>query len=228
MLCQIGIKVVMEVSYMEKKIAVLFDRQENLTDIFHMEKVIIYEKEETWKQVNKITDGIYCNTSEEDIRTFLKSFIKKLEDCKIIVGSLIIGLPFYILDKNQFIICEAETFSEQLLEQITADLFLDLEEETEEKKAFEAEKRKVSTVPVPIDEEGNYYLDYVVIQKYYPEITSKKALLPFFSQQLFQSITIKCSHIMPWLEHFILEHNLQMRSKRDNGIYMVVVEHSSC
>lgn len=207
---------------MEKKIAVLFDEQNQITDFLSVHHITVYEKKNTWMEIKTLSDLRISAGSGGSVRAALDNAVGRLEDCKVIVGSLIVGIPYYILDKNGFIVCEAQQFSEELLEQICTDYLEEVPEVREE------EQVNIPKKPVPVDNEGNYFFDFASVQKAYPEISSKKALLPFFSNELFQSITIICTHIMPWLDTYIVERNLKMESNRESGLTTLIISHKSC
>lgn len=205
---------------MEKKIAILYDNNKQITDIFRANNIVIYEKNDSWEESMEI---LVNNDSEEvSIRDSIKSLIKLLGSCKVIIGTSILGIPYYILDKNGFIICEAEEFSGELLEQIEFDYF------AENIESIKTETEYVPKSPVPIDCEGNYFFDFAKLQKNNPEISSKKALLPFLSYELFQSITIICTHIMPWIDTYLEQRNLHLEATRDDGLYKLLITQKLC
>jgi hypothetical protein len=100
--------------------------------------------------------------------------------------------------------------------------------EKEEKEEREDDLPKVPLEPEPVDHEGNYFFDFYQLQKEHPEISSKKALLPFLCNELFLSLTLTCSHEMPWLNPFCEEHNLDYEASRQEGLYQVVISHKTC
>lgn len=207
---------------MNSKIAILKDSVNNISDLFHVTHIDIYEKNSKW-EIFKIIDRLEVNTSTTSaLRLFLEDLMKQLGDCKIIIGLTIMGMPYHILDRNDFILCEAETFSLKLLDEVYEDYCMPKEEERKESAL------DVPSFPQPVDNDGNFYLDFIEVQKYRPEVTSKKALIPFLSHELFQTLTIECSHIMPWLENFLLERGLEYSVKRENGRYLVVITHKQC
>jgi hypothetical protein len=204
---------------MADRIAVLYDENNQTADVFHLHHITIYEKNQKWEETTLLSE---VSVSEsKNIRSILDSLIYKIKDCKVIVGRMIAGMPYYMLDKNGFMICEAEECSEELLEQISQELF------KEEEPQFIPDEN-VPKKPMPVDNAGNYYFNFALIQKNFPEISSKKALLPFFSHELFQSITIVCTHIMPWLDNYLKQMNLQMESHREDGLYTLVITHRLC
>lgn len=210
---------------MKKRAAVLHGENNLIAEIFDFTKIIVYEKIEEWEAVTALSGtGINAEIQEKtNIRKNMEMIISWLKEheIKIIIGKLIVGIPYYMLDKNGFIVCEAENFSQELLEQIAAD-YLEKNEEAEKTE------EEVPSRPFPVDNEGNYFLDFALLQKKRPEISSKKALLPFLSNELFQSLTVVCTHIMPWLDVFLEDRNLKIDAERKNGLYTVKISRKLC
>ncbi|SHJ34658.1 Fe-only nitrogenase accessory AnfO family protein [Parasporobacterium paucivorans] len=208
---------------MKKMIAVLFDNENKITDFIHADHIVVYGKMgDSWSVAEELKGVRMEGRDGEGIRTHMNEIICRLGECKALVGSIITGVPYYILEKNRFIVCEADEFSDELLEQMGTD-FYDVKE-----GAAEEDKKEIPLGPVSTDNEGNYYFDYAAAAKKYPELTSKKALLPFFSNELFQSVTIICTHIMPWIDSFLEQSNLQMESRRNEGLYTIKIFHKIC
>lgn len=208
---------------MESKIAVLLTGNKKIADLNSVCSVKIYERfSEEWLEVSEFPFMLKSESSSEDIRRFIKALISNLNDCKIIIAKELIGIPYHILDKEGFIVCEAEEFSITVLDAVYNDFCI-------EKKSEEVEEKvDVPIHPTPIDDMGNFYFDFNKVQRYKPEVSSKKALLPFFSNELFLSLTLICSHIMPWLDTFLETHNLEYTQKREDGLYTLYITHKKC
>ena len=208
---------------MGNKIAVFLGANKKTADLYSVCSVKIYERFlEEWLEVSEFPFMLKNESSAEEMRSLMKSLILKLDNCKIIIVKELIGIPYHILDKEGFIICEAEEFSFGILDAVYNDFCVEKEEEEK------AEEIYVPTCPQPMDDMGNYFLDFNAVQKYKPEVSSKKALLPFFSNELFLSLTLICSHIMPWLDNFFEEHNLEYSHKREDGLYTLYITHKKC
>ena len=205
-------------------IAVLLDENEKLTDFFGIKKIFIYKKKKKFKVVNKI-DNIRINaTGMDKFKDGLKELEKYFNGTIVILGKQITGIPFYYFDKMGFKLCEAEELTMEVLEIIYEDYCeISVYEIQDEKR--NPEIAEVPVRPVETDEKGNYYFDFLKLQKYKPEISSKRALIPFFYNDNFDSLTIICSHIMPWLDLFMKERGLESKVIRGDGKYMVIVSH---
>lgn len=207
-------------------IIVVLDEQNKLTDFFNVKTIQIYKKKQDGFKIVKTISDLQCNTSNmNEFKAFLERLKESFGASNIIIGSQITGVAFHYFVKLGFEICEADELSEELLEQIYIDL---IEQKKMTKAEYEQEKLEIEQTPikpVAIDEEGNYYLDFIKIQKYRPEISSKKAMLPLLSSGEFQSLTVICSHIMPWIENFLRqsEGNFNYNAIREDGRYTITI-----
>lgn len=204
-------------------IGILFNKEGSLTDFYNVYCIKIYDKKETFQVVKTIENLTLDTANLFLLRSGLTQLLNQLEECKVLVGSVITGIPFYFFNQNGINVCEAEAFSEELLEQIYQDyVIISAEEQAKEEKVL------MPIEPMPVNSDGEYFLDFIELQKSRPEISSKKALLPFFYNTLFQKLTIVCSHVMPWLENFLQQRNLIYSVKRENGKFILEITHSVC
>ncbi len=223
---------------MEHKIAVLLNEEGRLTSFIEATLICIYEKTSQWQVIQTIELKDLSYHRENDTKNFTLAFIENLRGCKVIVGTLILGVPYYLLIRAGYEVCEAASFSTLLLDQIYEDYYRPLLPDAEvidqettlvnEEKADSIPIMNISKSPVPIDEAGNFFIDIIAVQKAYPEISSKKILLPFLSNTLFNSLKINCSHVMPWLENYLEQRNLMTHISKRQGSYIVLITHSLC
>ncbi len=212
---------------MRDKIAVLLDEEGHLSSFMESSVVHIYEKTSVWQVIQRIQIQDIADKRENDIGKFTLALIENLKCCKVIVGTLILGVPYYLLVRASFEVCEAASFSTLLLEQIYED-YCKLSEATNSEDKDVVQAVKISNLPIPIDEAGNFFIDMIAVQKAYPKMSSKKILLPFFSDTLFNSLSIKCSHVMPWLENYLEQRGLVTYIIRQQGSYTVRITHKLC
>jgi Fe-only nitrogenase accessory protein AnfO len=142
-------------------------------------------------------------------------------DSKVIVGSDISGLPYNIFDAAGYTIFEIEGEPEQFILRLGAQL------ETQLLKIDEGETIIYTDRPIEIGE-GKYHIDLKTLQVKKPGITSKQALMPFFSSIPFLSLEIICAHIPPWFDREFGRLNLKYRSKKLDGSLRVIVTHKVC
>lgn len=207
-------------------IIVLLDKDDQLTDFYSLDSIRTYKKKDGEFKIIKESKHIHKDiTGIKSFRNYLDQLMDEFSESKLIIGSQITGVAFHYFVKAGFEICEADQLNEKLLEQVYQDYIKNPFKKQEESEKIPQQDTPI--VPNELDKEGNYFLDFIRIQKNRPDISSKKALLPFLSQQAFNTLTVECSHIMPWLEDYIkLNHHLQYDYKREHGMYTVVISHN--
>lgn len=208
---------------MNQQIAVLMNKDYEITSIDNIFHVNIYEKADTWKVVKEF-NLLPPSPEIAEIKGMISQLMNQLGECKIVVGKIITGMIYHILDKNGFTMCETENLTDTVLDEIAEDFFKTADDKEEQNQCNNMQAK----APIPLDDLGNYYLDMIELQKAYPEISSKKALLPFLCNELFVSLKIHCSHVMPWLDGFIADKNLEYSvTKAEPGFY-VLLKHKVC
>lgn len=202
---------------------VLTDNEDRITDIFHVHKLTIYEKILQWEPIGAIQfmNAQNMTRSQVEILAEMISRTIKNQDSELLIGTTIVGLPYQILNKNGIIMCEAEEVSQRLFDEIYDDFYNNIALEDEEVP-------DILPYPVCIAEDGFYFFDFDKAMKAYPNLSSKKMLIPFLEQELYTCLTIRCSHIMPWLDYYMEQHGLSMDSKREDGIHTVNIVHGLC
>ena len=209
---------------MNNKIAILFDQERCLTSLMEATVICVYEKKVDWQLVETLEMENMLYKRENDIKNFTLVLIECLGCSKVIVGTLILGVPYYLLVRAGYEICEAPEFSHLLLEQIYEDYC----KSSPIDYSVKEEDRVISKYPVTIDSSNDFAVDIIQVQKAYPELSTKKILIPFFTDTLFNSLEIKCSHIMPWLEDYLEQRNLYTQVSRKEGQYIILITHQLC
>lgn len=202
---------------------VLTDIEDKLTDFFHVHKLIIYEKILQWEPIGAIQIMNTQNMTKSQVVKLADMISRSIkeQDSELLIGTAIVGLPYQILNKNGIIMCEADEVSQRLFDEIYDDFYNNIALDDEEAP-------DILPYPVCIAEDGFYFFDFDKAVKVYPNFSSKKMLIPFLEQELYTCLTIRCSHIMPWLEYYMEQHGLSMNSKREDGIYTVNIMHGLC
>jgi Fe-only nitrogenase accessory protein AnfO len=184
-------------------IAVILDQQKTITSINLADTYCLYQKEGvTWKEVQVISHPASSQDSIVMAREYIRELCNLLGDCRILVGTEILGLPFHILDSKGFFLCEANEINDALLNSIWTDYEESHNDiKTEDRKSSDKEIKFITpTSPVPTDENGNYYIDLDLTLKSHPTLSSKKVLLPFLDKTLFDTLIVDTNHVMPWLD----------------------------
>lgn len=206
-------------------IGVLINKEGRLTDFFHWEKIELYQEGFYTKPFSILNNTMERPSCLTEIRTCLEQTTKLLQGCRVLLGTDFLGLPYQYFDRENFILCENDTCSGEILEKIVEQLN---QMEAIEKTELSTDLGKIPLTPQAVDHEGNYFLDFSKLQKYHPELTSKKVLLPFFATELFQSLEIVCNHKMPWLDSFLEQRQLELIEKREAGVCTLFISHKTC
>ncbi len=235
---------------MSNKVAVLVDENMNLVGLQEATKVRVYEHIEndinaSWEVTDEFNIEINRDIASVDIKETINALIQSIKMCKVILGDEITGIPYYLLTKAGYEVCEAKKLTEEVLNQIEEDYYTGIElndgqssnrltnESKEDGIEIESVElthtiKNISKYPVPIDAAGNFSVNIIEVQKAYPEISTKKILVPFFTDTLFQTLEIKCTHIMPWIEGYILQRDWDIKITREPGVYTILVSHKIC
>ena len=214
---------------MIKKIATIVNDSKIITSFQEGTTIIIYYKDiESWKVQNEISYSLNSNISLSDIRDYIRTVILRLEDCKIIIGKTISGLPYNILDRMGFEIFEVESISDSLSisDFLLEDIYSEVQGYENKKDAF---LLKVPTSPQQTAIPGVYFLNLIELQEKHPEISSKRALQDFFTSTPFYKLQLICSHVPPWFETFFPTKKLTFSTEElENNKYQVTIYKKVC
>jgi len=166
---------------------------ENCTEVFVFNKV-----NGSWK-VTEIVPFVLEGGNSTEIRDCMRSLILDLSGCSVLVGTSVAGIPYHVLDRMGFSIFEAEALSDHLLDGLLDDI-------TQSEGELSAQQTPAE--PVPLDDEGRWFLDLVALQEKHPEISSKQALRPFLKKKQFLELILICTHLPPFLEQELPEKHL--------------------
>lgn len=154
------------------------------------------------------------------LRQNVNTLLDKLTDCRVVFVKSITGIPYNILDKRGFIICETEAFDLGLLEETYQELLT---------MAAEDEQKMIRKAPYALDTEGDYFFDLQSFQRENPDTSSKKALVPFLTNVDFYSLELICAHIPPWFDGKLQEMGYTYRPfNGDDGKQHILVEKAVC
>lgn len=203
---------------MEMKIAAL-TKDGELASIEDSTEVLLFEKEDSaWRVFNKHPFRLSGRSSSE-IRDSVSSLILQLE-CKVVVARHISGIPYRVFDSMGFSIFEANKLSCELLDDLVRDI---------KKSQVELSNEHTSTEPIPIDDEGRWFLDLISLQEKHPEISSKQALRPFIQNNAFLELKLLCTHLPPWLDIELPARQLGCTIEEIKGGRLIVnISRTSC
>lgn len=202
--------------------SVLINNDGEIGDIFESTALDVYVKEDSWKIFKHEKLDFACPGTPQMVKRFSEELVSKLKEmeCTMLIGTCISGVPYYILDKNGIIMCEANEEKESVLNAIYKDFY-----EKEEEVVL---KEKAPKKPFLIDDAGTYYFDCIKSLEANPNLTTKKVLIPFMEEELFITLIVKTSHMIPWLDQYLPKRNLTMHSEYVNSAYLIRIEHQLC
>ena len=204
---------------MTEKIALTINSDNRLCPFSESVYVKILQKtSENW-QTEKILPLSLQVKSTEELRMRIRNLVNNMADCKILLSAGISGIPYHIFDKMGFAIFEAPAVSDSLLNDIIKDVVISKDEL--------AADSLIPRSPVELAD-GCYYLDYLLLESKHPEITTKKALLPFFDSTPFFSLTVRLSHLPPWLENDEYAKRYEISSKKSDNVVLLTIKNKIC
>ncbi|WP_104371524.1 Fe-only nitrogenase accessory AnfO family protein [Desulfocucumis palustris] len=208
---------------MPKDIAVFVDKNGYAASLNEPGKLIVFRKKMgKWSTLREKEFSLENTLEMKELRRKMGEILFFLQDCKTIVGSTIVGIPYFELEKSHFSIWEYEGKALEML-----DYVLEREEEAEGEKAVKGEI-KVQTAPVEYAP-GCYRISLKEIQEGGTGVTSKQALLPFLRKGRFYSLEILCSHIPPWLEAELTINSLDAGTEKTGaGDIRITISKKCC
>ncbi|MBR0597736.1 Fe-only nitrogenase accessory AnfO family protein [Sinanaerobacter chloroacetimidivorans] len=206
---------------MPDKIAVIHNKNKQLTSLEECCSIGFYQATVAgWQPAGEIYWQIGDLSSMTHVRNSIRILIEHLDDCRIILGRKISGLPYHVFDKMGFHIFESECQESPALFQDILCEISDVQKEC----AKDLDREQISKSPVSPNSDGNYSLNLIDLQKAFPEISSKKALQQFIEDDDYLGLELICSHIPPWMELSIARKNvnLQVESLQDGNCLVIL------
>ena len=202
-----------------EKIAVISKDQE-LVPFLYCNLVEIFEKVgEQWQAVRTASFSPITGNTIEKLRKEAEAIMTLAEDAKAVLCRELSGIPFSVFNQNGYCI-----FCSEKADQDTFDgMIKDIEESDEKRRRKEAMIQNAG--PVETQTPGIYFLDLVQLQKECPEISSKKALLPFLSHTPFLELQLVCAHNPPWLETY---DSYEKKVLNGNGKVHITITRKQC
>jgi Fe-only nitrogenase accessory protein AnfO len=207
---------------MNKKVGVYLNEEGDTISINESGSIRVYYKENGKWGISKVVEfDMSTVTGMQALRVKFKELASNLEDCRVMVGKSIVGIPYNVLDSLGFNLWEMEGKPEEFLEYVLEKEMLEEQEKNEE--ALEI------TEPVETDKPGCFHINLKMLQENNSKLSSKQVLLPFLQNTKFYELEIICSHIPPWFQNEFEKHDLKFFSV-ENGAneYKVKVYHKTC
>lgn len=201
------------------KIAV-FSKDQIMEPFLSCNRVDIYEKQaDTWHLVRTVSFSPVTGSSVKELRQQTENVAAYAEDAKAILCKEITGIPFSVFNKKGYGIFCTEKAGEEVFQGVMEDL-----EESDEKKRMKEEMIR-SARPVQTSTPGIYHLNLLDLQKECPEVSSKKAIVPFLKETPFLELHLVCAHIPPWLEH---DSTLLIKAQLNDGVTFATITKKQC
>ena len=204
---------------MTERIALTVNSDNRLSPFPESGYVKILQKTSADWQTEKMLQINLQVKSTDELRMRIRNLVNEMPECKILLSAGISGIPYHVFDKMGFAIFEAPAVSDSLLNDIIKDIVISKDEL--------AADSLIPRSPVEIAD-GCYYLDYLLLESKHPEITTKKALLPFFDSTPFFSLTVRFSHLPPWLETGEYAERYEISSKKSDNVLLVTIKNKVC
>jgi len=198
-------------------IAVCIGADGSTSSLYEGSTIVIYQqKQGSWHSVREKKISLNKEAGLAGQRLQMADIIFFLGECKIFVGRVVVGVPYFELEKNQCSIWEFEGAPLSFLDYVLAQ---------EENKVSNSELAPSNTIPVPIEREnGDFYISIKEVQENGNGITSKQVLMPVLGQGKFFSLEIICNHIPPWLQLELqngkLAHRVEKITPTETHIYI--------
>lgn len=210
---------------MTKKIAVLLNNAGQTETMYASTIIEVYSKEKSyWEVVNQFPFTLKNLTTVKLIRESLVNLIGKLDECKIIVAKELSGIPHTVLDMSGFTILEVEGKPEDFLDEILESL-----EKYQISLLYSDKDKECNISPVPINNEGGFYINLKEIQNNNQGVSSKQALRPFLNNTTFYELTVVCSHIPNWLDGELKKLNMALNTTMvTQNEYKITIFNKTC
>lgn len=172
-----------------EKIAFFLKENNEISSFQDSEKIVIYEKQKSCIKADEIKISVNEFNTIELLRKYFVNLVNKLDDCKIVVVNKAQGIAYAIFYEADYSIWELSGIPEE---------FLDMILEREKMHDIDVNKSENESVAKKI-KEGHFIIDLNELQFTKPELTSKKAIIPFLEKECFDVLEVICCHIPPWL-----------------------------
>lgn len=202
-----------------EKIAV-FSKDQELVPFSQCNRVEILQKQgPLWQTAGSALFSPVKGNTVSELRKETEAVLIHMKDAKAVLCKEISGIPFSVFNQKGYCIFCADQADPDTLDGMIKDI-----EESNEKQKRKEEMIK-NAGPVETDTPGVYVLDLLELQKECPEVSSKKALLPFLSETPFLELHLISAHIPPWLE---MNDSYDKKVIQKEGKVMVTVTRKQC
>lgn len=171
------------------EIGVFLNEKDLISSFEEARYVKIFAKEKyLWKTKKTILiNRAGGEKSINEIRQEYKNVINEMDECKIIIVTKAFGIPYSVFYMGDFSVWELEGNPFDYFDEIIKNEIV--QEENENKEVEIAKKLG----------DGYFMIDLQELELINPEITSKKAIIPYLEKEDVKKIEVHCCHVPPWL-----------------------------
>jgi len=172
------------------EIAVFLDEKKEISSFTEAKCVKIFTREEdSWKVKKEISvERTSSGKGIKEVREEYMNLAKQMDDCKIVIINKAFGIPYSVFYAEDFSVWELEGNPLNFLD----DIIIKEKDEEEREDNEEEIAKKLG--------EGYFLIDLMELEILKPEMTSKKAIIPYLEKEEVKKIEIHCCHVPPWLE----------------------------
>ncbi|RCX14295.1 Fe-only nitrogenase accessory protein AnfO [Anaerobacterium chartisolvens] len=209
-------------------VAVLVGKDGETVSFLEKGVVRLYRREtEGWQLIRELPYSAEPDKGMKHMRDLLHRLVELIDGAKAVVGREVAGISFNVFDSAGLSIIEAPGKPLDFLERVWE--ILNSEEGEEEGMSDTESAEDIPESPVPDGKEGRFYLDLKKLQLHKPEITSKKALLPFLKNETFYELVVICAHVPPWFDRQFGDMGLKYNfAKKGEDEVCVTIYHDVC
>lgn len=200
-----------------QKIAVICDKGGKTSTIFDCDCVKVFLQEDgIWRPSGSYPVNIDTGKGMGSVRESISELIDALGDVVAVVGREISGVPYHLFDTAGLAVFELSGSPQEFLDYVS--------KETLQEKGTKNSTISYPDHPLPAGE-GKYKMNLIELQQMRPDISSKKALMPFFENTIFYELEVTCSHIPPWFDRNFPGMKLKYEAAKLDASYKVTIFH---
>jgi len=200
-------------------IAVFTNQDTQICDFFNADRFIRFERGNAgiWEATSAALFAPVTPSNPAETRKKVQALLPLIEGCDVLAGGSLVGIPFAVFDQAGLHIFEINAMNDSIFNGIIEDIC------TANAALVTKENIIKNAQPVETSTPGVYFLDLVALQKEYPEVTSKKAMVDFLRDTPLLELRLVCKHIPPWIENAGL-YNVQVTSEKDGVVEAVITK----
>lgn len=170
------------------------NENQQTSSIFEPGFIAVYEEDGVeWKVLNRFENQVCNARGMAAVRMAVGDAIKQLGDVKVVVASEIPGIASGTFQAAGFDIFLVDSKVLDVLDLIKKDML-----ETIEKRQEEPRKFDITEFLEPGENRGDFSINIEDIMFKFPDLTSKKILIPYLKNGEFNRLDVICGHMPKW------------------------------